>query len=75
MSEASETLGWLVMQHTLDKFMFTFRPLTYDAIGLSPCLISKESPCTAGATGDEGLIPGLERPLENGMATHSSILA
>ena len=24
----------------------------------------KKSPCNAGATGDEGLIPGLEDPLE-----------
>ena len=55
--------------------MFTFRPLTCDATGLSPWLISKESPCNAGATGDEGSIPGLGRPLEKGMATHSSILA
>ena len=32
----------------------------------------KESACNAG---DLGLIPGLEDPLEEGMATHSSILA
>ena len=35
----------------------------------------KESACNAGATGDAGLIPGLGRSLEKGMATHSSILA
>jgi len=29
----------------------------------------------AGAAGDEGSIPGSGRPLEEGMATHSSILA
>ena len=33
---------------------------------------SKESACNAG---DPGLIPGLEDPVEKGMATHSSILA
>ena len=33
---------------------------------------SKESACNAG---DLGLIPGLGRSLEEGMATHSSILA
>ena len=33
---------------------------------------NKESACNAG---DPGLIPGQEDPLENGMATHSSILA
>ena len=32
----------------------------------------KESACNAG---DPGLIPGLGRSLEKGMATHSSILA
>ena len=32
----------------------------------------KESACN---TGDPGLSPGLGRPLEKGMATHSSILA
>ena len=30
---------------------------------------------STGNAGDLGLIPGLERPLEEGMATHSSILA
>ena len=34
--------------------------------------VRKESACNAG---DVGLIPGLERYLEKGMATHSSILA
>ena len=32
----------------------------------------KESACN---TGDPGWIPGLGRPLEKGVATHSSILA
>ena len=32
----------------------------------------KESACSAG---DQGLIPGQEDPLEEEMATHSSILA
>ena len=35
-------------------------------------LVVKNLPANAG---DLGLIPGLERPLEEGMATHSSILA
>ena len=38
-----------------------------------PCSSAgKESTCN---TGDLSLIPGLEDPLEKGMATHSSILA
>ena len=35
----------------------------------------EESTCNAGDTGDVGSIPGLQRSLEKGLATHSSILA
>ena len=41
-------------------------------IGLPRQLSGKEFACQAGGTGS---IPGLGRPLEKGMATHSSILA
>ena len=44
-------------------------------VGLPWWLSDKESACSAGAAGDLGLIPGLEDPLEESMATHSSILA
>ena len=38
--------------------------------------VDKESAYNAGDMKDKGLIPGLGRsPLEEGMATHSSILA
>ena len=37
--------------------------------------VDKESSCSAGDSGDLGLIPGWEDPLEEEMATHSSILA
>ena len=37
--------------------------------------VGKESALSAGDTGDMGSILGLERYLEKGMATHSSILA
>ena len=43
---------------------------TYGIAGLPKWLSGKESTCQAG---DVGLIPGLEDPLEEGMATHSSI--
>ena len=43
--------------------------------GLPRWLSRKESACNAGATGDVGSILGREDPLEEGMATHSSILA
>ena len=35
----------------------------------------KNLPANAGVVGDVGSIPELEDPLEQGMATHSSILA
>ena len=35
----------------------------------------KKLPASAGDTGDSGSIPGWEDPLEEVMATHSSILA
>ena len=35
----------------------------------------KKSARNAGATGEMGSIPGSGRPLEEGMATHFSILA
>ena len=37
--------------------------------------MAKNLPANAGDVGDSGSIPGLGRPLEEGMATHSSILA
>ena len=38
-------------------------------------LMAKKPPANAGDTGDKGLIPGSEDILEEGIATHSSILA
>ena len=38
-------------------------------------LLVKNTPASAGDLRDTGLIPGLGSPLEEGMATHSSILA
>ena len=43
--------------------------------GLPRCLNSKESACNAGDIRNAGSIPGLGRSLEEGMATHSSILS
>ena len=36
--------------------------------------VGKECACNAGDTGDKGLIPCWEDPLEKEIATHSSIL-
>ena len=44
-------------------------------LGLPQWLSDKEPACSEGTTGDAGSIPGLERSLEEGIATHSSILA
>jgi len=44
-------------------------------LGLPRWLSGKESACNAGDVRDAGLILGQEDPLEEGMATHSSILA
>ena len=35
----------------------------------------KNQPANAGDTRDAGLIPGTGNPLEEGMATHSSVLS
>ena len=37
--------------------------------------VVKNPPANAGDIRDAGLVPGREDPLEEGMATHSSILA
>ena len=44
-------------------------------LGLPGWLSAKETSCNAGDAGDEGSILGQEDPLEEEMATHSSILA
>ena len=48
-------------------------PLGLD-LGFPDGSMGKESACSAGDTGNSGLIPGLGRPPGGGMATHSSIL-
>ena len=37
--------------------------------------MGKNPPLSAGDTGDMGLTPGLGNPLEEEMATHSTVLA
>ena len=44
----------------------------YALLGFPGGSVGRESACNVG---DLGLIPGLDDPLEEGMATHSSILA
>ena len=44
-------------------------------VGLPQWLSGKESACSSGAAGDMTSIPGSDDSLEEGMATHSSVLA
>ena len=48
---------------------------SHEPKGLPRWLSSKEPPCSAGTTGDLGSIPGSGGSPEEGMATHSSLLA
>jgi len=54
--------------------LFTELSIDSEQCGLPQWLSSKEPTCSAGAAGDIGLIPGWGRSLEEGMATHFSIL-
>ena len=49
--------------------------ISYVNFGLPQWLGGKESFSNAGAAGGVGWIPGMEDPLEEGMAAHSSTLA
>ena len=52
--------------------IYIFNLKNYAVYGLLQGLSSKKSACNAG---DVGLFPDWEDPLEEGMATHSTILA
>ena len=58
---------------SMDLYFHFIAPI--EVCGLPRCLNSKESACSVGDIRDAGSIPGLGRSLEEGMATHSSILA
>ena len=49
--------------------------ISYVNFGPPQWFSGKESSCNAGAAGGVGWIPGMEDPLEEGMAAHSSTLA
>ena len=49
--------------------------LSHPYMTIGKGLVVKNLPANTGDTGDVGLIPGWEDPLEEEMATHSSILA
>ena len=50
-------------------------PIIYQGLGFPGGTNGKEPACQCGDIKDTGLIPGWEDPLEEGMATNSSILA
>ena len=61
--------------HFVHLLLLLFSTL-YTALGASQVvLVVKNLPVNAGDVRDRGLIPGLGDPLEEGMATHSNILA
>ena len=64
-------------QHSCSGLFFTKELSIWSGSWWQPTswLSGKESSCNSGVSGDVGSIPGLEDPLEEGMATHSSILA
>ena len=59
---------WLLLYISLGRFLLKLPPFGGASLVGSD---SKESACNVG---DSGSIPGQEDPLEEGMATHSSIL-
>ena len=63
-----ELLDHMVVLSFLRKFHTVFQ-------GFPRGSVDKELACNAGDAGDMGLIPWLGRSPEEGMATHSSILA
>ena len=52
-----------------------FNPVTFRYFSFPGFAGGSEDKASACNAGDPGLIPGWEDPLEEGMATHSSILA
>ena len=64
-------MAFIILEH-VNLFIYCFSPPPLGPPGGSS---SKESCWNAGATGDAGSIPGSEDPLEEEMATGSSILA
>ena len=70
LSNCASTCIWSLTMHGA---IFIIQIMSF--LGLPQWLSGKESACNAGATGDARLTPGFEDPLEEGKATHSSILA
>ena len=55
--------------------LFIEKPLVHFGFLTVVALVVKNSPASGGEVRDVGLIPGREDPLEEGTATHSSVLA
>ena len=55
--------------------LFIEKPLVHFGFLTVVALVVKNSPASGGEVRDVGLIPGQEDPLEEGTATHSSVLA
>ena len=63
----------LLREETLEEEQFWRK--SRKRMGFSDSSVCKESTCNAGDRGEESYIRGQEDPLEEGMATHHSVLA
>ena len=68
----AKTFIW-VFPYVIGKLQWTSWPTLYISLGFPGDPLVKNPSVNAGDTGDVGLIPGSERFLGVGMATHSSI--
>ena len=74
--EYTEVLIRFLMLYITFVLPHLFEPIYYVNLGFPGGSSGKESACNAGDTGETSLTPGVGRfPLEEVMATHSSILA
>ena len=67
--------GYLMSSSLASRFFTTRATWAIETLRMQHPSAGKESVCSTGDAGDTALIPGLEDPLEEGMETHSSILA
>ena len=65
----------IIIVHRTQCILWYWKKACYLSLGMHRWLSGKESLCNSGATGNMSLIPGSRKSLEEGIATHSSILA
>jgi len=65
----------IIIVHRTQCRLWYWKEACYLSLGMRRWLSGKESVCNSGAAGNMSLIPGSRKSLEEGIATHSSILA